>query len=150
MTKLCRHCGEIKPREAFTIHTNTKDGLQPWCNDCKNERRRWARKNKVGFYATERERYHDQHNLTCRKLYWKYRNKVFEHYGARCNKCGFTDPRALSIDHVNGDGAEHRRRLNGVNLCKAVVRENYPKSYQILCMNCQMIKKYIEMKFEEV
>lgn len=34
--KLCNHCGEIKSTEKFGKRTASKDGLQTWCNDCRN------------------------------------------------------------------------------------------------------------------
>jgi len=57
--------------------------------------------------------------LACRRTYYVAKKKVFEHYAGKnpaCAVCGYNDPRALSIDHMNGDGAEHRRALGGVNL----------------------------------
>lgn len=62
-----------------------------------------------------------------------------------CVKCAFNDIRALSIDHIEGDGAEHRR-LNhckrGAPFYRWLRRNGYPEGYQTLCMNCQWIKRF--------
>lgn len=68
---------------------------------------------------------------------------VLTHYGngkCACVICGFDDIRALSIDHINNDGAEHRKKI-GCDICRWLVKSNFPKGYQTLCMNCQLIKR---------
>jgi hypothetical protein len=61
--------------------------------------------------------------------------------GGCCRTCGFSDPRALHIDHVNGGGAEERR--NGVSAAALYRRIIAGVSgYQLLCANCNMIKKH--------
>lgn len=34
MTKLCKHCKQVKPLSEYYQHPNAKDGLQPYCKDC--------------------------------------------------------------------------------------------------------------------
>lgn len=58
-----------------------------------------------------------------------------------CVKCGFDDYRALQIDHINGNGAKHRREL-GTNYLYTWLRKNgYPEGFQVLCANCNWIKR---------
>lgn len=72
--------------------------------------------------------------------------RVFAHYGLKCVRCGFTDVRALSIDHVNGGGCAHRQQIgkHGTGFYQWLVRNGFPDGYQTLCMNCQYIKKLEE------
>lgn len=51
------------------------------------------------------------------------------------------DIRSLSIDHVNDNGTEHRKELNGKNIYVWLRQNNYPEGYQVLCMNCQILKR---------
>ena len=74
------------------------------------------------------------------------REKVFAHYGNVCNYCGFDDPRALCIDHINDNGAEERRghgdrTFAGWRFYEYLVKQGYPEGYQTLCANCNMIKE---------
>jgi len=50
----------------------------------------------------------------------------------------------LTIDHVNGDGAELRRTLKGaetgVRLLRRLRDLGYPPEYTILCFNCNLAK----------
>jgi len=73
--------------------------------------------------------------------------KLLAYYGngkVACVKCGFDDTRALSIDHINGNGNTHKKENNissGTDFYRYLKREDFPEGYQTLCMNCQYIKK---------
>tara|TARA_Y100000310_G_scaffold309125_1_gene352923 strand:+ start:373 stop:915 length:543 start_codon:yes stop_codon:yes gene_type:complete len=73
--------------------------------------------------------------------------KVLEYYGdgkCACVKCGYDDIRALSIDHIDGGGNDHRRKERIGNLYHWLWKNEYPDGFQTLCMNCQFIKRYKE------
>jgi len=58
-----------------------------------------------------------------------------------CLICGFNDLRALQLDHVNNDGAEHRREIGGHRRTwRWIVKNRYPAGFQVLCANCHCIK----------
>jgi hypothetical protein len=64
--------------------------------------------------------------------------------GALCVRCEFKDVRALQIDHVHGNGAEMRRTPGGrgVTLYNAIIKGRVDRAhFQVLCANCQWIKK---------
>lgn len=77
-----------------------------------------------------------------------FRTKMVDILGGKCVRCGFSDPRALNIDHVNGDGFIDRKkkRINHEklfrNLCESVAKKE--NRYQLLCANCNWIKYYEE------
>jgi len=80
---------------------------------------------------------------------------VLTHYGngkCACVKCGFTDIRALSIDHVNGGGCDERRQTHraGNTFYRWLIKNNFPLGYQTLCMNCQWIKRFDELDFTSI
>lgn len=60
-----------------------------------------------------------------------------------CVRCGYNDIRALSIDHIKGDGKALRDlgELTGVALYRRLKNLGYPEGYQTLCMNCQFVKR---------
>lgn len=152
-TKFCKRCEKEKTLDKFTACNSTKDRLQAWCKICRNEIRKIARKEKKGCYATEQERYKDKHLILCRKLYYRRKKQAMEHYcpnGIKCASCGFDDIRVLSIDHVDGNGTRHRQELRGVSIYKWLVANNFPPGFQVLCMNCQFIKRHEQNGYEEV
>jgi len=67
---------------------------------------------------------------------------VYNAYGGyRCNclHCHETNPKFLTLDHVNNDGAEHRKLLSdrsGGTLYRWIIKNNFPPMFQILCYNC--------------
>lgn len=66
---------------------------------------------------------------------------VFDLLGHACARCGFSDLRALQIDHVNGDGAKERGRNQA--FYKRILADDGGR-YQILCANCNWIKRHEE------
>lgn len=61
--------------------------------------------------------------------------------GSKCAKCRFSDVRALQIDHINGGGNKERDLAKSHFAYLTNVLKN-PKKYQILCANCNWIKRY--------
>ena len=77
----------------------------------------------------------------------KWRDKVIEHFGGRCIKCGFMDKRALQIDHINGGGKSDRDgKITG--FYKKVLKDKSGK-YQLLCANCNLIKRIENREFRK-
>ena len=72
------------------------------------------------------------------------KEQILQHYGKRCNCCGFEDGRFLTIDHVNNGHhnkmTKKERKINTLIMYRKIIAEGYPKSYQILCMNCNWAK----------
>jgi hypothetical protein len=74
------------------------------------------------------------------------RKKVIKHYGSQCSCCGEKEFKFLTIDHINNDGATHRKLLDirggGKEFCRWIIKNNYPTYLQILCWNCNCAKGY--------
>ena len=93
----------------------------------------------------------EQKRLIGRSYVHRLRVRTMAAYGGCCTCCGEREPSFLSIDHVNNDGAAHRRLLNGRVSQKGVSpqlmfvwakRKGYPETLQILCHNCNMAKAF--------
>lgn len=82
-------------------------------------------------------------NAAVKRCQLKIKAAVFAYYGAVCVRCGFDDPRALTIDHEGQDGATHLKpsgeRYSGEHLYRWLVRNEFPSGFRTLCANCQMI-----------
>jgi hypothetical protein len=65
-------------------------------------------------------------------------------YGGRCAcpRCHVRHVELLTIDHVNGDGADHRRALGrGTrDFYRWLEKRGYPPEYQALCGSCNLAK----------
>jgi len=75
----------------------------------------------------------------------KLRTEAFAAYGgAKCACCGETEIMFLSIDHIDGNGSEHRRQIaeghNSNNFYLWLRKHGYPAGFQVLCQNCNVGK----------
>lgn len=129
----------VKHPELNGLRTNSHA-----CAGCKREKD-LLRKRTIGITRNrEKARAYNQ-NL---------KEKVFGQYGKACSLCGFDNIDALTIDHVNNDGAEHRRRLTGSRhsggtlTYRWLVKNDFPAGFRTLCQNCNVIeyKKYARSK----
>lgn len=134
-TKHCKKCGQDKSTTEFDRRRN---GLKSYCKHCCNLIKKEARRNKNGYYATESKRRTPESRKRYRQ---RQKQRCMEHYASppKCQKCGFSDIRALSIDHINGGGRAHRQSVK--KIYRWLIRNNFPEGFQVLCMNCQFIKR---------
>lgn len=72
---------------------------------------------------------------------WQNRTKdtAFAVYGTACVCCGENAQALLTIDHVEGDGASHRRTFTGP-IYRWLKNNSYPSGFQTLCWNCNAAK----------
>lgn len=76
----------------------------------------------------------------------RIRIMLFSIYGDSCKICGFSDRRALSLDHINNDGAKERADLGIRGSYRKAIKDVDHSRYRTLCMNCQWItRKYERM-----
>lgn len=84
-----------------------------------------------------------------RKRSRELKDIVFNKYGGyRCECCGETIQEFLTLDHINNDGAEHRRQIAknrsggcGRSLYLWIIRNDFPPIFQVMCANCNTGKK---------
>ena len=115
----------------------------------------------VAYYYTHREEISAKRKVYRRGLTAKgydkarrlrVKTRVMLHYSLpgstepNCVMCGFSDIRALSIDHINGGGTQDRlknKNMTGGGMYQFLSSSNFPDGYQTLCMNCQFIKRAV-------
>jgi hypothetical protein len=106
----------------------------------------------VSQYSQRRQYFrkyeHDNHKIRSdrvKKWYHKKRGELYTLLGGKCAHCGFSDIRVLQIDHVNGGGQKERKSFSCYYLFLCHVLEkvkNGSKDYQLLCANCNWIKRW--------
>lgn len=84
----------------------------------------------------------EKSRINCRDTNQKYRNLLLDRLGNKCKRCDFSDIRALQFDHIYADGPlEHTTSRNYQYYKKILEMENPESRYQILCANCNWIKR---------
>lgn len=104
--------------------------------------------------ARSRERHRDKYIQLTHNREHDMKVEVLTYYGnnrCACTRCGFDDVCALSIDHINGDGAEMKKQgkhKGGKSFYRFLRQTGYPTGYQTLCMNCQFIKRHENREYK--
>jgi hypothetical protein len=71
----------------------------------------------------------------------KIKLEIIKEYGGKCACCEESSYQFLTIDHINNDGAEHRKTIKASNFYSWLKNNNYPKNnFQLLCFNCNCAK----------
>ena len=125
-----------KPQASAEYHREYRD---------KNRelRRKWNR----DWIAKNRERYNASKYI--------YRDKIkmeglsiYSNGEIKCKQCGETDIDVLCLDHIENNGADHRKELgiaargrNGSNTYETLKKAGWPPGLQVLCANCNMRKQ---------
>jgi len=68
------------------------------------------------------------------------KQQVHDLYDNKCARCGFSDARALQIDHIEGGGRKERADDKAYITMYLRILKN-PAPYQLLCANCNWIKR---------
>jgi hypothetical protein len=73
------------------------------------------------------------------------RSEVLKILGGKCARCGIKDPRVLQVDHIEGNG--HKDMMNKwknrrYDFFKHIIKNPDFTKYQLLCANCNWIKKF--------
>ncbi len=66
--------------------------------------------------------------------------KAYQHYNNCCNNCKCNKLQFLTIDHINNDGAIHRKKIK--NIYAWLNANYYPNNFQLLCFNCNYLKYF--------
>jgi serine/threonine protein phosphatase PrpC len=77
-----------------------------------------------------------------RKYRLDKRAVVFNAYGSRCYCCGEAQVEFLTVDHINNDGAIHRRQIGtgSYALYNWIIKHGFPNDFQLLCGSCHLSK----------
>ena len=136
-TKHCHKCDRTLPKTEFYSNKRKPDGLGTACKVCaKQQGREHRNRHPERVYLRE---------LAAKN---ELKHEVFSQYcdeGVKCKRCGFSDLRALTIDHIDGNGNQHRKsigRNSGCTFYRWLKQQAYPEGFQVLCMNCQFIKRF--------
>ena len=115
----CSVCKTHQPPINFPPDKRKRNGLASECRSCNNKR--------------------------VRKYYAGKRAAIFEKLGGPiCVRCGQTIMATLQVDHIHGGGYRERKKLNNTRIHKLILTmttDEARQKYQILCANCNLIKK---------
>lgn len=130
--KCCKYCNVVLT-ELNTYPSDYKAGAL-YCKACRVKNR------KVTVSKQKQAEYTLNKNL-------KLKENLLIEYGEKCQCCGESIWQFLTIDHINGWGADHRKSeigpRGGVAIYQWLKNNNYPKNdFRLLCFNCNCTTEY--------
>ena len=72
----------------------------------------------------------------------------YSYNDVKCDCCGERIFEFLTIEHINNDGAEHRRKLKvrmGVDFYAKIIEIGFPEGLRVLCYNCNCAIRYTKI-----
>lgn len=130
--KKCRDCRRELSNDSFHKDKTNRDRLRTRCKDCRSK-----------LASVYWEANWKRITAVKKKVYDQLKKDILSKYGNKCNKCGFEDWRALQVDHVNGGGSARRNQTNrNWHKFYREVLNDKAREYQLLCANCNWIKRY--------
>ncbi len=114
-----------------------RESYKNWYEKNKDKARKYKATNMKKYRAENPEKFKEM----ARRRVKERRNKLLKMYGEVCAICGFSDCRALTLDHIAGNGNEERRRIGEQGIYRKALKEYHPDLYRTLCMNCQFIER---------
>ncbi len=107
----------------------------------------WNKENKDHVSRYNEKHYQrdpEKQRVRAKKYNREERLKAISEYGGKCVCCGDRTYEFLTFDHINNDGAAHRKEIGdpqGKSMVAWLKRNNYPKDIiQLLCFNCNHAK----------
>jgi hypothetical protein len=136
--RTCKVCEMDKPLNStqFREHTDRKSGkvhFSHTCRKCSSDRTK-HRHTLPGIK--------ELHNLRQRESNRRLKEEVLNHYGGKCECCGETDIRFLTLDHLEGGGRKDREKVkktmssSGSYYYRWLRDTGYPTHLRVLCFNC--------------
>lgn len=126
--KQCSRCGEVKPLAGFYKNARRPDGVGVYCKPCEIAVSTPHRRSEAGRDGA-------------RKRAIRRRERLIADLGGCCVCCRETQYEFLQFDHINSNGAEHRRELGRTSLSTSDIRKRISE-FQILCASCNFAKGF--------
>lgn len=147
-TKRCPSCGESKQVDQFYRHLTGKlaGKTSAYCRSCTRQRQSDYYRDRGGadrqreYIKTPAGKAKSKRGNA--KDLARVRADARAHLGGVCQRCGFSDDRALQIDHVHGGGRKERSSSSAGMLYRRVIASVPGETYQLLCANCNWIKRH--------
>ena len=117
--------------------------MEKWCKQCSKKRRKtylnmkWRENMRLDIDA-----YRKKKRTLVKKRKQYLRTTILTKFNNKCIKCSNTDIRVLQIDHINGGGNKERKSFKNqlIPYYRHILKNI--NNYQLLCANCNWIKRY--------
>ena len=139
MTKQCSKCKKVYPDTPENFFPGR--GQCPLCRCVYQKRYFQKHSQRLTTYKKKYDERHREQTAARERSYMRrLRLEVLNHYspnGPRCACCGEDHVEFPVIDHINGGGGQHRKRVgSGSHFYRWLKGHGFPKGFRVLCNNC--------------
>lgn len=136
---LHREKSDIKNMIKWVYKNNFPDGFQVMCYNCnfsKGTKKFCIHKRKINIESVASNQIY---YINTKYVILKRYSNNMEPF---CICCGETELEFLTIDHINGGGRKHFKKIggSGVIFYRWLIQNNFPHGFQVLCMGCNYVK----------
>ena len=153
-------CYECHLKWYRRYNARTAERRHQWGKKYYEKNHEWFRANQRDYYVRTKSRINALNRANSRRLKFN----VLLHYSPElkcvgwenkdcpfnCDREHFSDELLLaflSLDHKNDDGYKHKKEVHVLHGLYGWARANdFPEIFQVLCMNCQWIKRYYHIQ----
>lgn len=152
--RFCTECKTYLAVDQFGKNRAISDGLHVYCKPCNAKKMRdnyhadpalWNRRRNESLQRWRKDHpeklkaQYERHSARMRE----FRREVLGAYGGKCTCCGEATFEFLTIDHINNDGAQHRKEVGeSWAIYRWLKKQGYPDGFQVLCFNCNCAKQF--------
>jgi hypothetical protein len=142
-TQVCTRCRKRIPEAGYKRCSVCRDKNEEWYSATRDKRKKYAREyrsNRPGLSTRYNRNHYERHGVEIKARKYDERRllriEIFAAYGGpRCSCCGESESLFLTIDHIENNGADHRRK-DKRNLYERLKQQGFPPGFQVLCRNC--------------
>lgn len=128
--KNCKHCDKVLTKKNWPVWREKRRSYV--CVTCSRL-----------MYKEYHSRNKKLRNERQRQYRFNLKKQIVSMYGGKCSCCGEKEIKFLTIEHIDKNGAQHRRELGGSkNVHNWIIKNGYPKNMDVLCFNCNAASFY--------
>jgi len=142
----CRSCQRARSKRYYKEHQEQVRAYQRWYYEehrdqtaaCGKRHYKEHQEQVIARSRKYREEHREQVRAQQREHWRQLRLEVLNRYapdGLQCACCGEGHVEFLCIDHINGQGNQHRKSIKS-DLYNWLKKHGFPDGFRVLCLNC--------------
>ncbi len=141
MPQKCLNLTEEERKEKNRIYQLAwRNANREKCRKASREFSKRFRKAHPDYYLIRAKPYAKQAKVRHKRI----KKECLEAYGGKCACCGESTFEFLTMDHINNNGAQHRKEIKTSNIYAWLRRTGYTaEGFRVLCWNCNCSRGFL-------
>ena len=144
--KKCKRYDDSHKPQKLIYRQKNKLSISVKQKKYRDENSEHVKKQQSKKYFKNPEKYKSMTRQRYQNVVTEFKKIVISHYSKNkmeCKLCKVKGLDFLNIDHIEGrKKMGHSRKVKGSTLYHFLIKNDFPEGYQVLCWNCNNIKKF--------